>query len=126
MFIDEQDVVLEASIQMWLEAEVYHDRVVVAVDMGVDTVQALEDLPEETGECLRKGNTCNPAMSAVAPLRSIVRRIHTDAAGKHLLVVDIALHPGHQMLDIFRCRHLGWSLEVLRILPEVLEPAQIL
>lgn len=50
MFIDEQDVVLEAGVQMWLETEVHYDRIVVAVDMGVDTVQALEDLAEETGE----------------------------------------------------------------------------
>lgn len=57
MFIDKQDVVLEAGIQMWLEAEVHHDRVVMAVDMGVDTVQALEDLTKKTGECLGKGDT---------------------------------------------------------------------
>lgn len=59
MFVNEQDVVLEAGVQMRLETEVHHDRVVVAVDMSVDTVQALEDLAEETGECLGEGDTCN-------------------------------------------------------------------
>lgn len=59
MFIDEQDVVLEAGVQMWLETEVNHDRVVMAVDMGVDTVQTLENLAEKTGESLGEGDTCN-------------------------------------------------------------------
>jgi hypothetical protein len=38
MFIDEQDVMLEASVEMGFEAEVYHYRVMMAVDMGVDTI----------------------------------------------------------------------------------------
>lgn len=47
---------LEAGVQVWLETKVYHDRVVVAVDVGVDSVQTLEDLTEETRECLGEGN----------------------------------------------------------------------
>jgi hypothetical protein len=56
VLIDEQDVVLEAGVQVWLETEVYHDGVVVAVDMGVDSVQTLEDLAEETREGLWERN----------------------------------------------------------------------
>lgn len=56
VLIDKQDVVLEAGVQVWLETKVYHDRVVVAVDVGVDSVQTLEDLTEETRECLGEGN----------------------------------------------------------------------
>lgn len=41
----------------------HNDRIVVAVDMGVDTVQALEDLAEETGEGLREGDTCDTETS---------------------------------------------------------------
>jgi hypothetical protein len=48
--------------------------------------------------------------------------IHTDATGEHLLVVDIGLYPTHKVLDVFGCRHLGWSLEVLGVLPKVLKP----
>ena len=47
----------------------------------------------------------------------------TNPARKHLFVVDIALDPCHQMLDIFRRRHLGRSLEILRVLPQVFKPA---
>ena len=46
----------------------------------------------------------------------------TDPAGKHLFVVDIALHPTHQVLNVSRRGHLGWSSVMFRILPEVLEP----
>jgi hypothetical protein len=45
----------------------------------------------------------------------------TNAAWEHLLVVDNALHPGHQMLDIAWSIHLGRLLEVFVVLPEVLE-----
>jgi hypothetical protein len=52
MFIDKQDVMLEAGVEMGFEAEVYYYRVMMAVDMGVDTIQTFEDLAEETGEGL--------------------------------------------------------------------------
>jgi hypothetical protein len=58
VLIDEQDVVLEAGIQMGLEPQMYDDGVVMAVDMGVDTVQTLEYLAQETRKCLGEGNTC--------------------------------------------------------------------
>lgn len=58
MLIDEQNIMLEAGVQMRFETEVHHDGVVVAVNMGVDTVQTLEDLAEKTGEGLGEGNAC--------------------------------------------------------------------
>lgn len=58
VLIDEQDVVLEAGIQMGLEPQMYDDGVVMAIDMGVDTVQTLEYLAQETRKCLGEGNTC--------------------------------------------------------------------
>lgn len=48
---------------------------------------------------------------------------HTDSAREHLLVVDVGLTPCHEVLDVLWRGHLGWSLEVLGVLPEVLEPA---
>lgn len=45
MLVHKQDVVLEARIEMWLKAQVHNDRVVVAIDMGVDSVEAFEELP---------------------------------------------------------------------------------
>lgn len=50
MFVDEQDVVLEARVQVWFETELDNDRIVVAVDMGIDAVEAFEELPEKTRE----------------------------------------------------------------------------
>jgi hypothetical protein len=46
---------------------------------------------------------------------------HTDSRGKHSLVVDVALHPGHQMLDVFGRWHLRGPLVLSAVLPEILE-----
>jgi len=101
MLINEQNIVLEASIQMRFEAQLNNDRIVVAVDVGVDAVETLEDVSEKRGKGLGERNT-NPAR-------------------EHLLVVDVTLDPGHQVLDIFGCGHLGGLLVVLGVLPQVFE-----
>ena len=49
---------LEAGVEMWFQAQLDNDWVVVAVDVGVDSVKALEDLTYQGWECLRKGYTC--------------------------------------------------------------------
>lgn len=101
MLVDEEHVLLEAGVEVGLEAELADDGVVVAVDVGVDAVHALEDLADEGGEGLGEG--------------------HADAAGHDGLVVDAALHPGHELLDVGRRGHLGGALVVLVVLPQVLE-----
>jgi hypothetical protein len=55
MLVDEQDVVLEARVEMWFEAELDDDRVVVAVYVRIDTVKALEHVADERGEGLGEG-----------------------------------------------------------------------
>jgi hypothetical protein len=50
MLVDKEDIVLEASIEMGFKAKLTDDRVVVAVDMCVDSVHALEDLPNHAWE----------------------------------------------------------------------------
>jgi hypothetical protein len=101
MLVNEQNVVLEACVQMWLEPQLNNDRVVVAVDVGVDTVETLEHVANERRECLREWNT--------------------NTTREHLLVVDVRLHPCHQVFDVFGSRHLGRSLVVFTVLPEVLK-----
>ncbi len=46
----------------------------------------------------------------------------TNSAWKHGLIVDIALNPSHQVLDVCWRRHLSRSLVVLGVLPEVFKP----
>jgi len=46
MLVDKQNVVLEARVQMGLETQVDDNGVVVAVNVRVHSVQALEDLTE--------------------------------------------------------------------------------
>jgi hypothetical protein len=57
VLINEQNVVLEAGVQMGLESEVDDDWIVVAVDVGVDTVHTLKHLKDERTECLGERHT---------------------------------------------------------------------
>jgi hypothetical protein len=56
VLVDEENVVLEAGVQMRLEAQVDDDWIVVTVDVSVDTVEAFEHLPEEARECFWEGD----------------------------------------------------------------------
>lgn len=47
VLIDEQDVVLEAGVEMCLQAQLAHNWVVVAVDVCIDAVHALEYLADQ-------------------------------------------------------------------------------
>lgn len=58
MLVDEKNVVFEARVQMWFEAEVHHDRVMMTINMGIDSVQPLEELAEEARESLGERNAC--------------------------------------------------------------------
>jgi hypothetical protein len=102
VLIDEQHVLLKAGVEVWLQTQFPDDGVVVAVDVCIHPVHALEDLPHQRGERLGEG--------------------HADAGRQHRLVVDVALHPAHQLLDVGRGGHLGRSLVVLVVLPEIFEP----
>lgn len=102
MLVDEQHVLLEAGVEMGLQAKLTDDWVVMAVNVGVDAIHALEDLANQRGKCLRERNA--------------------DPAGHDGLVIDASLDPGHELLDIGWCGHLGGSFEVLTVLPEILEP----
>lgn len=56
MLVDEQDILLEAGVEVGLETKLADDGIVVAVDVGVDTIHALEDLTDKRRETLREGN----------------------------------------------------------------------
>lgn len=47
VLINEENVVLEAGVEMRLQAKLADDWVMVAVDMGVDAVHTLEDLANQ-------------------------------------------------------------------------------
>lgn len=56
MLIHKQNVMLEARVQMRLETEIDDDGIVMAVNVGVDAVETLEDLKNERLEGLREGH----------------------------------------------------------------------
>ncbi len=65
MLVDEQDVLLEARVQMGLEAELADDGIVVTVNVGVDSVHALEYLSDEGWERLGERHTCKHSRLAM-------------------------------------------------------------
>lgn len=56
MLIDEQHVMLEAGIEVRFEAQLDDDGIVVAVDVCIDAVEALEHVADEAGEGFGEGN----------------------------------------------------------------------
>jgi hypothetical protein len=57
VLIYEQNIMLKAGIEMRLEPEFSNNWVVMAVYVGVDTVHALEDLPNHAWEGLGERDT---------------------------------------------------------------------
>ena len=47
---------LKARVQMRFQSKLNNDRIMVAVDMGIDSVQSLEDLADQGRECFQKRN----------------------------------------------------------------------
>lgn len=111
---------LEARIEMSLQAEIDDDWVVVAVDVSVDTVQALEDLKNERLEGFGESYAYN-AVSKRRLQKDHGKKALTYSAWEHLLIVDTRLYPRNKMLDVLRCRHLRRLLEILIVLPQVFE-----
>jgi tetrahydromethanopterin S-methyltransferase subunit B len=58
VLVDEQNVMLEASIEMWFKTKVDDDRVVVTIDVCINTVKTLEDLADSLTKSLGEGNAC--------------------------------------------------------------------
>ena len=57
MLVDEEHVMLEARVEVRLEAQLNDDRIVVTVDMRIDAVEPLEQLLDQRRESLGKGDT---------------------------------------------------------------------
>jgi hypothetical protein len=103
MLVDEQDIVLEAGIQMRLKTQMHNHRVVMAVDVRVDAIQALEYLADSG--------------------RKVFGERDADAGRESGFVVDVGLYPRHEVFDIFWSWHLGgFGVACCGVLPKVLEP----
>lgn len=69
VLVNEEHIVLEAGIQMRFQAQLNDDRVMVAVDVRVDTIEALEDLADESREGFWESNACNLALAYFVSIR---------------------------------------------------------
>ena len=56
VLVDEQHIVFKTRVQVRFETQLDDDRVVMAVDVGVDAVEALEHVADEGRESFRKGD----------------------------------------------------------------------
>lgn len=57
MFVDEEDIVLEARIQMGLQSKLDDNRIVVTIYVCVDAIESLEKLTDQDWEGLWKWYT---------------------------------------------------------------------
>lgn len=57
MLINEENIMLTARIQVRLESKLNDDGIMMAVNMCVHSVKSFEDLADEGGKCLWKGNS---------------------------------------------------------------------
>lgn len=102
MLIHEEDIVLKTRVQMRLKPQLNNNWVVVAVDMRVHAIQTLKDLLDGRGEVFGEGDA--------------------DAAGEDGFVVDVRLHPCHEVFDVCWGGHLrGFGVSRCGVLPEVFE-----
>lgn len=51
--------------------------------------------------------------------------VTTNPAWEDGFVINIALDPSHEMLDVCRSGHFSRSLVILRILPQIFKPASV-
>ena len=58
MLVDEQYVVFETGVEVWLETQMDNHGIMVAVDMCVDSVQSLENLSNGLTEILGERGAC--------------------------------------------------------------------
>jgi len=93
---------LEARVHVGVQSEGDDHGVVVAVDVRVDAKQSLDQLSDGALEVLGE--------------------VHADPAREDGFVVDVGLHPRHQVLDVLRGGHLGRPFVLAAVLPEVFEP----
>jgi hypothetical protein len=106
VLINEENIMFEASVEVSLETKLTNNGIMVTIDVGVDAVHPLENLSNHAGEGFWEW--------------------HANSAGKHSFVVNVALNPSHQVFNISRRWHFGRPFVVLRILPEILESAEVL
>ena len=99
-FLDEIDEVLERRVQVRLLLEHDHFLEVLMVDVRVDAKQTLENGLGNREEVLRKRNA--------------------DLRREEQLVVELILHPGHEIVDVARCGAFDRLLDRMAVGPVVL------
>ena len=125
MLVNKQHVMLETGVQVGLQAKLRYNVIVMAVDVSVDSVEPFEQLPNQAWKCLWECNACSWFSSWLYLAESSGGMTRTNATREHLLIIDVSLHPCHEVFNVFWGRHLCWSFEFFIVLPEILKPCQL-
>lgn len=95
---------LETSVEMGLQAETSNDAVVMAVDVGVDAIEALEDLFDGGLEGRRER--------------------HSWVSREDVCVREKVRCPGEEVGDVAGSGKTDGTRELWRVVPQVLEPGR--
>lgn len=98
--LNKENEVLEGGVEVGLLLQL-HDRVkMLVVNVSINPEQALQDGFGHRHEVLGKGNS--------------------NLGGKKCLIIQLILHPGHQVVDVLGCRAFDGLLNIGAISPVIL------
>lgn len=98
--LDKENEVLEGGVEVGLLLQLHHRVKMLVVDVSVNPEQTLQDGFGHRHEVLGEGNA--------------------DLGGKKCLIIQLILHPGHQVVDVLGCRAFDRLLNISAISPMIL------
>lgn len=100
--LNKENEVLEGGVEVGLLLQLHHRVKMLVVDVSVNPEQALQDGFGHRHEILGKGNS--------------------DLGGEKCLIIQLILHPSHQIVNVLGCRAFDGLLNIGAISPVILIP----
>lgn len=100
--LDKENEVLEGSVEVGLLLQLHHGVKMLVVDVSVHPEQTLQDGFGHRHEVLREGDS--------------------NLGGEKCLIIQLILHPGHQVVDVLGRRAFNGLLNIGAVSPVILIP----
>lgn len=100
--LDKENEMLEGGVEVSLLLQLHHRVKMLMVDVSINPEQALQDGFGHRHEVLGEGDS--------------------DLGGKERLIIQLILHPGHQVVYVLGRRAFDWLFNVGPISPVILVP----
>lgn len=100
--LDKEDEVFEGGVEVSLLLQLHHRVKMLMVDVSVNSEQALQD--------------------SLGHRHEVLRERHSYLGREKSLIVQLVLHPGHQIVNVFGSRALDGLLNVCAVSPVVFIP----